>query len=320
MSKQGLHQHLNRQMKMQEQSSYLSVLVRQIRADHPTLSCRAMYYKIRPETMGRDAFELFCNRLGFNIERKINHTRTTDSNGVIRFDNLLINITITSIDQVWSSDITYYDVGGRFYYITFVMDNCSRRILGHAVSARMFTEQTTLPALTQAIANRNGQIKAGLIFHSDGGGQYYDKDFVALTKKHLIRNSMCEFAWENGKAERLNGIIKNNYLIHMQATTEADLRKNVDRAVALYNCERPHKSLGYKAPIEFEKQMIELHPQTRPTVKSSSDAKTDRKDSFEASSLKTSLQTRPQAPSLSLQNQMIEVRSTGQPISGMDIP
>ena len=70
--------------------------------------------------------------------------------------------------------------------------------------------------------------------------------------------------------------------------------------------------------IEFEKQMIELHPQTRPTVKSSSDAKTDRKDSFEASSLKTSLQTRPQAPSLSLQNQMIEVRSTGQPISGMD--
>jgi transposase InsO family protein len=138
----------------------------------------------------------------------------------------------------------------------------------------MFTEQTTLPALNQAIALRKGMIKPGMIFHSDGGGQYYDKDFVALTKKYQIQNSMCEMAWENGKAERLNGIIKNNYLIHMQATTEGQLRQNVDRAVGLYNEERPHKSLNYKTPIEYENQLLLLSLQTRPTMTSSFDAKT----------------------------------------------
>jgi transposase InsO family protein len=294
ISKQGLHQYLNRQMKQSEQNGYLAVLIGQIRTDHPTLSCRAMYHKIKPETMGRDAFELLCNQLGFSIERKINGRRTTDSSGVIRFENLVTDLVLSRIDQVWSSDITYYELNGRFYYLTFVLDNYSRRILGHTLSSRMFTQQTTLPALHQAIASRNGAIQAGLIFHSDGGGQYYDKDFIALTKTYAMRNSMCEKAWENGKAERLNGIIKNNYLVHMQATTEQELRKNVDRAVHLYNHERPHKSLAWSSPVEFEKRVVNLQPQTRPTMSNSSDAKTGSKDSFEASSLKTSLQTRPQ--------------------------
>jgi transposase InsO family protein len=298
MSKQGFHQYLDRQMKAEEQNGYLAVLIAQIRADHPTLSCRAMYHKIKPETMGRDAFELLCNQLGFNIERRINYARTTDSSGVVRFDNLLKDLIVTTLDQVWSSDITYYEINNQFYYITFVMDNFSRRILGHSVSSRMFTEETTLPALNQALANRNGKIKAGLIFHSDGGGQYYDKAFLSLTQTHAIKNSMCEMAWENGKAERLNGIIKNNYLVHMQATTKEDLRINVDRAVWLYNHERPHKMLKYKTPIAYEKELVLLPVQTRPTMSSSFDAKTMHRAIIGASSPNNALQTRPQNPSL----------------------
>lgn len=298
MSKQGFHQYLDRQMKAEEQSSYLAVLIAQVRADHPTLSCRAMYHKIKPETMGRDAFELLCNQLGFNIERGINYTRTTDSSGVVRFKNLLTDLVITDLDQVWSSDITYYEINNQFYYITFVMDNYSRRILGHSVSNRMFTEQTTLPALNQALGTRNGQVKAGLIFHSDGGGQYYDKAFLSLTQTHGIKNSMCEMAWENGKAERLNGIIKNNYLIHMQTTTQQELCTNVDRAVQLYNHERPHKMLKYRTPVAYEKEMVLLPSQTRPTMISSFDAKTMHGAIIGASSPNNALQTRPQNPSL----------------------
>ena len=96
----------------------------------------------------------------------------------------------------------------------------------------------------------------GLIFHSDGGGQYYDKGFLKLTGQHKLVNSMCEFAWENGKAERINGVIKNNYLKHRKISTYAELVIEVDRCVFLYNQDKPHIKLQRKSPIEFEKYYL----------------------------------------------------------------
>jgi transposase InsO family protein len=130
--------------------------------------------------------------------------------------------------------------------------------LGSEVSKRLTTEHTTLPALHQALAIRSNKIPENMIFHSDGGGQYYDKEFLKCTQAYKIRNSMCEMAYENGKAERINGIIKNNYLKHCKINTFDELRKNVDRVVSLYNNDRPHKALKYKAPIFFENSIITL--------------------------------------------------------------
>ncbi len=96
----------------------------------------------------------------------------------------------------------------------------------------------------------------GLIFHSDGGGQYYDKGFLKLTGKFKIINSMCEYAWENGKVERVNGVIKNNYLIHRNINSFEELQKEVDRSVYLYNNEKPHIKLQRKSPVEFENYYI----------------------------------------------------------------
>jgi putative transposase len=256
-----------------EQAGYLVPLIAQIRQDHPTLSCRAMYAKLQPQAIGRDRFEELCRNNGFSIERKTNPFRTTDSSGVVRFDNLLESLTLTSINEAWSSDITYYEVNNRFYYLTFVMDCFSRRILGYAVSSRLTTEQTTLPALQQAVKARGGSIPEQLIFHSDGGGQYYDKEFLSYTKHHQMRNSMCELAYENGKAERLNGIIKNNYLKFYETNTFEQLHKNVDRAVTLYNAERPHKALHYSSPVAYENKWLLLQQQTTPTMTGSLDAK-----------------------------------------------
>ena len=112
-----------------------------------------------------------------------------------------------------------------------------------------------------ALKNRNNSIPKGIIFHSDGGGQYYDKEFLALTQKYGFRNSMCEYAWENGKAERINGVIKNNYLIHRNIKTLDDLVKEVDRSVSLYNNQKPHKALKYQTPTQFEKELIHLDSQ-----------------------------------------------------------
>lgn len=272
-SKQGIHQLIERRMKYDEQVGYLSKLISEIRADHPTLSCRAMYFKIQPEAMGRDKFEAMCVMLGFQSTTKRNLHRTTNSSGVIRFENHLIQITLTGINQAYSSDITYYELNGRFYYITFVMDCYSRKILGHVVSKRLVTECTTLPALRLAIKNRNGKIEAGVIFHSDGGGQYYDKGFLKYTALHKMKNSMCEYAYENGKAERLNGVIKNNYLIHYKIKTYEELVKSVDRAVTLYNTDKPHVRLNYKSPNKFEKEIVELHRETKPKMTESFMAK-----------------------------------------------
>jgi len=254
VTKQGLHHHLNSQLEQQSLFENLYKITVQIRQDHPTLSCRAMFFKIQPEGIGRDKFESFCGQWGLVQKKAINRIRTTYSSGVIRFENWYKDIVFTDIDQAYVSDITYFEVGDRFYYITFIMDTYSRYIIGYSVSKRLTTEQTTLAALNMALAYKKHKLPKSIIFHSDGGGQYYDKAFLKVTSDYGFINSMCEFAYENGKAERINGIIKNNYLKHKQINNYEELQKELDRSVSLYNKERPHKSLNYITPKEIEKR------------------------------------------------------------------
>lgn len=258
VSKQAFHQHLKRRRSHQEEVLNLREIIRQIRDDHPTMCCRDMYFKINPVFMGRDRFEALCREYGFMGERKKSARRTTDSTGVVRFDNLLQDKKLTGMNQAWCSDITYFEIDNSYYYITFILDCYSRRILGHHVSSRLFTEQTSLPAMKKAIRTRGKDLPAGIIFHSDGGGQYYDQEFLSLTKQFGFRNSMCEFAYENGKAERVNGVIKNNYLKHWHIQDLGQLVTQVDRAVHLYNTDKPHSSLQRQTPTSFEARYSKL--------------------------------------------------------------
>ena len=84
---------------------------------------------------------------------------------------------------------------------------------------------------------------------------------------------MCKYTYENGKAARINVIIKNNYLRHKAINTVEELIKEVIRTVQLYNSERPHKSLKYKTPVEVEKEILSLQQQTQVTTKESFDKK-----------------------------------------------
>ena len=93
--------------------------------------------------------------------------------------------------------------------------------------------------------------ESGLVFHSDGGGQYYSKAFTSITKASGIQNSMGKTAYENPHAERINGIIKNDYLIPYQPRNYKDLKKMLTKVVYLYNHQRPHQSLGRHSPHEF---------------------------------------------------------------------
>jgi putative transposase len=256
ISKQAVYKIVRRVDLFYEQTENLQNLIMEIRNDHPTMGVRDMYFKINPTFMGRDAFERYCMRNNFMVKKIKNYARTTDSSGVKRFDNLLEGLVITRCNQVLQSDITYFEVDGTFYYITFVIDAFSRRIVGYSVSNTLLTIETTIPALNMAIRCKKGQSMKGLIFHSDGGGQYYCKEFLKITQKNGIRNSMCVDPWENGKAERINGVIKNNYLIHRDIQSYDALTKEVARAVRLYNYEKPHIKLNRLTPIAFENLLL----------------------------------------------------------------
>ena len=112
--------------------------------------------------MGRDKFEQFW----FKLVVKRSYHRTTDWLGVTRFENLITSMELTGVNQVWVSDITYYRIGERFYYITFILDLYSRFIVGYAASNSLLTSQTTIPSLKMALKLRKPD--PGLIFHSDG--------------------------------------------------------------------------------------------------------------------------------------------------------
>ena len=250
ITKQAFHSHMKRELKTMEEEQQLIPIIREIREEHPVMSAKQIYQLIQPVTMGRDLFMEFCFREGFKVEQKRSFHRTTNSLGVTRFENLLIGLELIGINQVWVSDITYYRIGETFYYITLIMDLFSRYIVGHSVSDNLMTEHTTIPTLKMSLKDRKPA--PGLIFHSDGGGQYYCKEFLKITNKYKVKNSVCASVYENANAERLNGIIKNDYLVHYNPQDGKQLEKQVVRAKNNYNEIRLHSALGGQSPAQFE--------------------------------------------------------------------
>jgi transposase InsO family protein len=241
-----------RRYKFEEQEQLIP-LINEIRMDHPRMSARDIYFKLHPRCMGRDQFERFCMDSGYRIMKLRNFRVTTNSLGVTRFPNMIKDIEVTHVNQVFVSDITYFDIGPDTYYLTFIMDLYNREIVGCSASDNLRTESTTLPALHRLINERGRANLKGAIMHSDGGGQYYCKEFKELTKSLEMINSMTEEkVYENSHAERLNGIIKNNYLYPYGPTNMASLKKLLDKAVFMYNTGKPHKALGKLTPKSFK--------------------------------------------------------------------
>jgi putative transposase len=264
ISKQAFQQHLVRHLRRQDLYAQLVMLMEEIRRDHPRMSAREMYHRLRPEGIGRDRFEAFAFQHGFRLKRLKNYRKTTWSNGV-RFPNLIAGRELNGIDQVWVSDITYYDFEAEFRYMTIIMDLYSRRILGHNVSASLRTDETTLPALKMALKLRGiRDYGYHLTFQSDGGGQYYCDAFLALTKTYRMHNSMGETVYENPHAERVIGTLKNDYVIPYGPQNDRALAKAFDKAVLMYNTDRSHSALGKMTPVHYEAHTASLPESMRP--------------------------------------------------------
>lgn len=250
ISRQAIHQHFIKQRALKDKQPHLISEVRKVRREHPRLSARKIYRMIKPDFMGRDKFESFCFSNGLKLYRKRSYHRTTDSRGVTRFDNLVGSRELTGVNQVWVSDITYYRIDESFYYLTLIMDQFSRSIVGYSASKSLHAESTTVLAINQAIQHRKPP--HGIVLHSDGGGQYYCNEFKRITSHGKFLNSMGKCAYDNPYAERINGTIKNDYLIPYQPKNFTELKVMLKKAVDNYNDRRPHSSLKELTPTEFE--------------------------------------------------------------------
>jgi putative transposase len=235
-----------------------------MRGKHPEMGCRKMALKLKDEGFGRDKMETLLLGSGFRIVYPPNYMKTTQSVRIHQFDNLIKGLEINGINQVVQTDITYLWMNGRFSYLVFIIDVYSRLIVGYHASTGL-QSVANMKALEMMIKLREKGSLKGLIHHSDRGSQYHSKEYLKALTDHGIKISMCDQAWENAYAERINRTIKNEYLRHRKIDSLKKLRKNMDVDVKAYNTDRPHWSLPQQmAPATFEQYVTKLEISERP--------------------------------------------------------
>lgn len=166
----GINQSLQRQQTCQQQERVVVGLMLQLREIHPGMGLRTMYEHHQPESVGRDAFISIGLKYGFRTKVFRNKARTTFSSPYSRYRNLLTDKTLDGTDQLWTSDITYFDLNGQFFYIVLILDAYSRRIIGHSVADNI-RAANNIRALKMAFRTRKTtDFHHGLIHHSDRAG------------------------------------------------------------------------------------------------------------------------------------------------------
>lgn len=259
-----------RQQKRQIKQAFIETrtieMVQAIRERHPAMGARPMFHALKINSMGINRFERLISESGLGIERKKLWIKTTNSNhNYFKYSNLANGLELNGINQLWVSDITYWIDGQTHYYLLFIMDVYSRRILGYIASQNMYAVNN-LKALELSFRIRQMSWFERLLHHSDKGSQYCSLEYVKALQIAHITISMAGNSIENPYAERLNGIIKNDYLRYFDTSTFAKLNKALTRAVWLYNNERPHSELGNMAPVNFEKMLLQQNINERKTM------------------------------------------------------
>ena len=264
-SRQALAQYEKRKTAREACLIELEFLLNSYRKNHPGMGLVKAYYLLNPSCIGRDGFVAEMRHRGYALARKKSHTRTTHS-GKKRFPNLIKLLIINDINLIWQSDTTYFRLREQFYYLTFILDVYSRRIVGYCVSEHL-RASANIMALKQAFKTRKGEDLGQLIFHSDGGIQYRDKGFVKLLGERGISSSMCNTATDNAYAEKLNDIIKNEYLSYFQIKDMKQLKYITKRTIKNYNKIRPHGQLPHRSsPIDFESYLCLMATKDRPLL------------------------------------------------------
>lgn len=259
-SRAGYYKACTAKKRKSEESDVVLDLVKRERGLQSRLACDKIFHLIKGEMqgqgikMGRDKLYALLREKGLLLKRrKRQGPRTTDSrHDYKRFGNLVKDKVIDAPNQVWVCDMTYLRVGSSWMYLCLVMDAYSRKIVGwclHDTLEMLGCRQ----ALNMAIKSLpKGFAFTELIHHSDHGVQYCCHVYRALLKKRGIQISMAAVGdcYENAQAERLNGILKQEYGLGDWLPTKAKACMATKQAIERYNTRRPHRALKLEVPAE----------------------------------------------------------------------
>ena len=229
-------------------------LVKEQRKVHPRIGTRKLMVLVGSElatmgiSIGRDRLFALLRARGLLVERKRRFAKTTESRHGFRvYPNLIRHIRPCVAHQVWVSDLTYVRTDEGFMYLSLVTDSYSRKIVGYDISDSL-EARGCVRSLKMALR----QLPEGArpIHHSDRGIQYCSSDYIGLLHRHGCAISMTgvNHCYENAQAERVNGILKYEYLLVQNFRTKSQAIEAARQAIKLYNECRPHTRLNYRTP------------------------------------------------------------------------
>jgi putative transposase len=243
----------------------------EIRAALPGIGTRKLQYLLAPKLRehgleaGRDYLFDILAQHKLLIRNRRRKAITTDSRHWMRkYDNLIKDIEVLWPEQLWVSDITYIRLVNEFAYLSLITDAYSRKIVGFNLR-RDLSSEGCIDALQMALTSRV-YLRQPLVHHSDRGSQYCSKHYVEMLTKNKIAISMTENGdpYENALAERVNGIIKNEFKLYSSNLGMDQTCELVAKSIHHYNTLRPHASCDYLTPEQAHLTSGELKKRWKP--------------------------------------------------------
>jgi transposase InsO family protein len=223
----------------------------------PMIGVRKLHYLLSEQLarisggIGRDRLFEILRRNDLLVQRHRRYVRTTNSmHRFRRYKNLIKGLDVNRPDMVWVADITYLRVCDGFCYLALLTDMFSRRIVGYDVSDSLELSGATR-ALRAALRFR-GQSNERTIHHSDRAIQYCSPRYTDVLFDHQLQISMTEdnHVYENSLAERVNGILKSEFLLDREFSETKQAYTACREAIETYNRFRPHLSLNMLTPVQ----------------------------------------------------------------------
>lgn len=266
VTRQAYYQHNWRISDMSIEADLVLKEVVKIRKNHRRMGTRKLYEKLQvfmlnhQIKMGRDAlFDLLSEHKMLVRKRKRKIQTTNSYHWLRKYPNLIRELIPDAPNQLWVSDITYWKIEQGYVYISLITDTYSHKIVGYHVAESLESVET-IKALKMALHDLRRSLKNHfqLIHHSDRGVQYCQHKYVKLLQDNDIKISMTENGdpLENAIAERVNGIIKEEYLFDYKVKNIKEAKKVLNFAIKLYNTERPHNSIGNLYPRDVHQDKL----------------------------------------------------------------
>ncbi len=261
ITRQAFYQHFWHVTDISTEHQLVLDRIKQIRMQHPVIGGRKLYCLLQSFLLehqikiGRDALFDLLSAHKLLVRKTKRRVKTTWSNHWFKkYPNLIKNWIPEAPNQLWVADITYVEANNGFLYLSLITDAYSHKVMGYHIAKTLEAVHTT-QALKMALAQLPSCHK--LIHHSDRGIQYCSTEYTDLLRQHNIQISMTENGdpLENALAERMNGIIKNEYL-QFESLTKSTAMQILKSTVLKYNEYRPHTSINMLTPERVHQEQL----------------------------------------------------------------